>query len=234
MILNGFAVGVPALARAGTRWSPRCATSWRRSGERLACAASLLAIVSAGRCGRGGVDDPRSHRARHRPPARSGGTPGHAAGTPPADTVEPAPPTPPPPAPVPLTDASPRAARARRHHRASASPSPATGGRSAGASWPGDFALQIVFAIFVLRIPAGQDLFRKLGEFVTTILGYCYSGQPVRLRRARQAALEPRRRVRLPDPARDHLRLRALRHHVLPRRHAARRAGLRGGHERSS
>src|SRR6187431_3082277 len=29
--------------------------------------------------------------------------------------------------------------------------------------------LQVVFAIFVLRVPAGQVLFRRLGEVVTTI-----------------------------------------------------------------
>ncbi len=38
------------------------------------------------------------------------------------------------------------------------------------------FALQILFAIFVLRIPAGQQLFQKLGEIVTTILSYSYQG----------------------------------------------------------
>ena len=38
------------------------------------------------------------------------------------------------------------------------------------------FALQLLFAIFVLRIPAGQVLFRKLGDFVTTVLSYSYQG----------------------------------------------------------
>ena len=38
---------------------------------------------------------------------------------------------------------------------------------------------------------------------------------------------QPRRDLRLPDPAGDHLRLRAVRHHVLPRHHAAHRARLR-------
>lgn len=37
-------------------------------------------------------------------------------------------------------------------------------------------ALQVLFAIFVLRVPAGQRLFRGLGSFVTTILGYSYAG----------------------------------------------------------
>jgi CNT family concentrative nucleoside transporter len=37
-------------------------------------------------------------------------------------------------------------------------------------------ALQILFAIFVLRIPAGQQLFRALGSFVTSILNYSYVG----------------------------------------------------------
>jgi CNT family concentrative nucleoside transporter len=36
--------------------------------------------------------------------------------------------------------------------------------------------LQVVFAIFVLRVPAGQRLFRALGTFVTTILAYSYAG----------------------------------------------------------
>jgi CNT family concentrative nucleoside transporter len=36
--------------------------------------------------------------------------------------------------------------------------------------------LQLLFAIFVLRIPAGQALFRWLGDLVTGILGYSYVG----------------------------------------------------------
>ena len=36
--------------------------------------------------------------------------------------------------------------------------------------------LQLLFAIFVLRIPAGQQLFRGLGSFVTSILNYSYVG----------------------------------------------------------
>jgi concentrative nucleoside transporter, CNT family len=36
--------------------------------------------------------------------------------------------------------------------------------------------LQLLFAIFVLRIPAGQRLFRGLGAFVTSILNYSYVG----------------------------------------------------------
>ena len=36
--------------------------------------------------------------------------------------------------------------------------------------------LQVVFAIFVLRIPAGQVLFRRLGELVTALLHYSYAG----------------------------------------------------------
>jgi concentrative nucleoside transporter, CNT family len=37
-------------------------------------------------------------------------------------------------------------------------------------------ALQLLFAIFVLRIPAGQRLFRGLGSFVTSILNFSYVG----------------------------------------------------------
>lgn len=37
-------------------------------------------------------------------------------------------------------------------------------------------ALQVLFAIFVLRVPAGQALFRGLGRLVTTLLGYSYAG----------------------------------------------------------
>jgi CNT family concentrative nucleoside transporter len=37
-------------------------------------------------------------------------------------------------------------------------------------------ALQVLFAIFVLRVPAGQALFRWLGSLVTAILGYSYVG----------------------------------------------------------
>ena len=36
--------------------------------------------------------------------------------------------------------------------------------------------LQLLFAIFVLRVPAGQALFRWLGNLVTGILGYSYIG----------------------------------------------------------
>jgi CNT family concentrative nucleoside transporter len=36
--------------------------------------------------------------------------------------------------------------------------------------------LQFVFAIFVLRVPAGQTLFRHLGDFVTAVLGFSYAG----------------------------------------------------------
>jgi len=36
--------------------------------------------------------------------------------------------------------------------------------------------LQLVFALFVLRVPAGQDLFRTLGLGVTTLLGFSYAG----------------------------------------------------------
>jgi CNT family concentrative nucleoside transporter len=36
--------------------------------------------------------------------------------------------------------------------------------------------LQLLFAIFVLRIPVGQQLFRALGAFVTAILSYSYVG----------------------------------------------------------
>ena len=37
-------------------------------------------------------------------------------------------------------------------------------------------ALQILFAIFVLRVPFGQELFRWLGAVVTRILGFSYAG----------------------------------------------------------
>ena len=36
--------------------------------------------------------------------------------------------------------------------------------------------LQVVFAIFVLRVPFGQELFRRLGDLVTTVLHYSYVG----------------------------------------------------------
>ena len=49
----------------------------------------------------------------------------------------------------------------------------------------------------------------------------------VRLRRAGQAQLEPGGHLRVSAAARHHLRQRALRHHVLPRDHAAHRAGVR-------
>lgn len=36
--------------------------------------------------------------------------------------------------------------------------------------------LQFLFAIFVLRVPLGQEIFRDLGDLVTKILGYSYAG----------------------------------------------------------
>ena len=36
--------------------------------------------------------------------------------------------------------------------------------------------LQIVFAIFVLRVPFGRELFRRLGDFVTAVLHFSYVG----------------------------------------------------------
>jgi hypothetical protein len=36
--------------------------------------------------------------------------------------------------------------------------------------------LQILFAIFVLRVPFGRELFRALGAFVTSVLHYSYVG----------------------------------------------------------
>jgi concentrative nucleoside transporter, CNT family len=37
-------------------------------------------------------------------------------------------------------------------------------------------ALQIVFAVFVLRVPAGTELFRRLGDAITAILHFSYAG----------------------------------------------------------
>ncbi|HEY3013375.1 MAG TPA: nucleoside transporter C-terminal domain-containing protein [Gemmatimonadales bacterium] len=37
-------------------------------------------------------------------------------------------------------------------------------------------SLQVLFAIFVLRVPAGQGLFRALGGLVTAVLHYSYAG----------------------------------------------------------
>lgn len=36
--------------------------------------------------------------------------------------------------------------------------------------------LQLVFALFVLRVPAGQDLFRLLGRGITALLAFSYAG----------------------------------------------------------
>lgn len=36
--------------------------------------------------------------------------------------------------------------------------------------------LQVVFAIFVLRVPLGREIFRRLGDFVTSVLHYSYVG----------------------------------------------------------
>ena len=43
-------------------------------------------------------------------------------------------------------------------------------------------SLQILFAIFVLRVPFGRELFRALGSFVTSVLHFSYVGSGVRLR----------------------------------------------------
>jgi len=36
--------------------------------------------------------------------------------------------------------------------------------------------LQLVFAVFVLRVSFGRDLFQRLGEIITTVLGFSYKG----------------------------------------------------------
>ncbi len=36
--------------------------------------------------------------------------------------------------------------------------------------------LQLVFAVFVLKVPAGQELFLRLGDFVTSVLHFSYAG----------------------------------------------------------
>ena len=87
--------------------------------------------------------------------------------------------------------------------------------------------LQALLAVLVLRVPAGREIFVKLGAAITALLGYSYAGHRARLRRARQAELEPRHGVRLPGAAGDHLRVRALRDPVLRGRDAAGRRALR-------
>src|SRR5262245_11711759 len=36
--------------------------------------------------------------------------------------------------------------------------------------------LQLVFAVFVLRVSFGRDLFQHLGEIITTVLAFSYKG----------------------------------------------------------
>ena len=87
--------------------------------------------------------------------------------------------------------------------------------------------LQVLFAIFVLRIPAGQALFRWLGDLVTGILGYSYIGSEFvfgELGKPNSSLGVIFAFQLLPG---DHLRQRAVRHPVLPRHHAARGPGLR-------
>ena len=57
-----------------------------------------------------------------------------------------------------------------------ASRSPTTGAAIRWRVIAWGLGLQLLFAIFVLRIPAGQALFRWLGDLVSGILGYSYIG----------------------------------------------------------
>ncbi len=105
---------------------------------------------------------------------------------PPADTVEPAPPTPPPPAPVPLTERF-RGLLGLAVIIAIGVASPATAARSPGASWPGDSRSR-----FSSRSSSCAS--RRAGALPQARRHRHHHpqlqlpGQPVRLRRARQAA----------------------------------------------
>ena len=88
------------------------------------------------------------------------------------------------------------------------------------ATWPGARAadrLRDLRAAGALRPGAVP---RRSATFVTAVLHYSYVGSRVRVRRAGQAATRARRDVRVPDPPGHHLRLGAVRDHVLPRRDA--------------
>ena len=91
--------------------------------------------------------------------------------------------------------------------------------------------LQALLAVFVLRVPAGREIFVKLGAAITALLGILLRGYRAGLRGAGQAELEPRDGLRVPGAARHHLRFRAVRHPLPPRGHAARGEPLRAGDE---
>jgi len=81
--------------------------------------------------------------------------------------------------------------------------------------------LQLAFAIFVLRVPLGHELFNGLGDAVKTILGFHTSGRSSCSARS-ASSTRPGGHLRLPGTPGDHLRLGVVRHPLLPRRHAAR------------
>ncbi len=95
-------------------------------------------------------------------------------------------------------------------------------------------SLQVVFAIFVLRIPFGQRMFRTLGDAVTAALHYSYAGSEFVFGELGKANSSLGRDLRVPGAAGDHLHLGAVRHPLLPRRHAGGGARLRGGDEQAA
>ena len=98
--------------------------------------------------------------------------------------------------------------------------------------------LQIVFALIVLKTAIGQRVFATLGDGINKLLGFAGVGAafvfgPLGDRsvwgRAMTGALGPEgaqyaRHLRVPGAADDHLHRRAVRHPLLLRRDAARRA----------
>ena len=79
--------------------------------------------------------------------------------------------------------------------------------------------LQVAFALFVLRVPAGQELFRTLGAAVTALLHFSYAGSEFVFGEIGKPNSSLGRRLRVPGAAGDHLRLGALRDPVSHRRH---------------
>ena len=103
-------------------------------------------------------------------------------------------------------------------------------------------SLQILFALIVLKTSAGQLVFQTLAAVINHLLDFAFVGSSfvfgplgskavwpqimTKVLGARRGAV--RRHLRVPGAADDHLHRGAVRHPLLLRRHADRRARLRG------
>ena len=156
-----------------------------------------------------------SRRARLRQPARAGGA---RSGRPDANSGG---------HPRAAARAIHRRAGHRADHRAGVRRCRTIARRSSGASSAGDSGCSWRSRSSCCGSPSDRTLFRHLGRAITAVLHYSYAGSSFVFGELGKRQLDARRHLRLPDPPRDHLRLRAVRDALLSRRDAGRGARLR-------